>query len=63
MPERKPPAPNPEEEHDVEYLLCLECESPCYVFQMEKGRLREAYCGVCGNDDILRFRMTEEEFE
>lgn len=45
-----------------EYLLCLNCETPCYVFEWFDGTLNEALCTVCGNDDTDQF-MSEEEFE
>ena len=62
--ESKPPArPRPEEEHEIEYLVCRQCNTPCYVFQMDAGRLIEAFCAVCGNDDVVLFSMTDEEDE
>jgi translation initiation factor 2 beta subunit (eIF-2beta)/eIF-5 len=45
-----------------EYLICLECESPTYAFEWEEGRLLEASCGLCGNDDPAMF-ASEEEYE
>jgi translation initiation factor 2 beta subunit (eIF-2beta)/eIF-5 len=45
-----------------EYLICLECETPTYVFEWEDGRLLEAHCPVCGNDDPASF-ASEEELE
>jgi hypothetical protein len=60
--EKQPPArPSPEEEREIEYLVCRQCDTPCYVFQMDAGRLIEAFCAVCGNDDVHLFRLTEEE--
>jgi hypothetical protein len=47
----------------VEYLMCRQCNSPCYTFEMEKGTIQEAICMVCGNDDILLFNIAEEEHE
>lgn len=63
MPERKTPRPSAEEERDIEYLICRECNTPCYVFQMDRGRLVEAFCAICGNEDVLRFQLTEDEDE
>lgn len=34
-----------------DYLVCLECESPCYVFEWQGDKVQEALCQVCGNDD------------
>jgi len=45
-----------------DYLICLNCETPCYVFEWADDRLTEAYCQVCGNDDPEQF-ATEEEFD
>lgn len=45
-----------------EYLVCLECETPCYTFEWENGKLTEANCLACGNDDLDSF-MSEEDFE
>jgi len=47
---------------EPDYLLCLECESPCYVFEWREGRVLEAICTVCGNDDPALF-ATEDEYE
>jgi hypothetical protein len=45
-----------------DYLICLECETPTYVFEWQEGRVLEALCPVCGNDDAAAF-ATEEELE
>ena len=45
-----------------DYLICLNCETPCYVFEWEDDRLTEALCQVCGNDDPEQF-ATEDEFD
>jgi translation initiation factor 2 beta subunit (eIF-2beta)/eIF-5 len=45
-----------------DYLLCLECESPTYLFEWDAGRVLEAQCAVCGNDEPGAF-ATEEEME
>jgi hypothetical protein len=45
-----------------DYVICLECESPVYVFEWSGGRVTEAMCTTCGNDDIGQF-ATEEEYE
>ena len=38
-----------------EFLICLNCESPCYVFEWKEGEIKEALCEVCGNDDLDEF--------
>ncbi len=45
-----------------EYLICLECETPTYVFEWAEGKVLEALCPVCGNDDPASF-ISEEEYE
>ena len=45
-----------------EYLICLECESPVYVFEWVDGKTLEAQCTACGNDDPSQF-ATEEDLE
>ena len=64
MPDIPPRKPLPEDEREeVDYLICRQCNSPCYVFEMDKGRIQEATCTICGNDDILLFNIAEEEYE
>lgn len=45
-----------------DYLICLECESPCYTFEWSDGKVVEILCTRCGNDDPAQF-LTEEEFD
>ena len=64
MPEKETPGPpKPEADREIEYLVCGECSTPCYDFEMQKGRLIEALCAICGNEDILRFQLAEYEDE
>ena len=46
-----------------DYVICLECESPCYTFDWDEkqGRVTDILCAVCGNDKRDDFQ-TEEEF-
>jgi hypothetical protein len=45
---------------EVDYLVCMDCESPCYVFELDrKQRVVSAYCQVCGNDEASQFRVPE----
>lgn len=46
----------------VDYVICLECESPCYVIEVKDEKLIEAFCEVCGNQDLAGF-ATEDEYE
>lgn len=43
-----------------EYLICLDCETPCYVFEWEDGELKEALCQACGNDEPDQFALPED---
>lgn len=45
-----------------DYVVCVDCETPCYVFEWVEGKLRDALCQSCGNDDVDRF-ATPDEFE
>ena len=45
-----------------EYMICIECESPCYVFEWKGDKITEAVCETCGNEDPDQF-VTEDEYE
>jgi len=45
-----------------DYVICLECESPIYVFEWKGGIIKEAICEICGNEDPQQF-ATEDEYE
>jgi translation initiation factor 2 beta subunit (eIF-2beta)/eIF-5 len=47
---------------DPEYLICLECETPTYQFEINNGKVVTVVCGTCGNDSPSDF-MTEAELE
>lgn len=47
---------------EPEFLICLNCETPTYVFEYTNGRLTSATCTACGNDDLNEF-MTESELD
>ena len=42
------------------YLVCLECETPCYTFEWEGGQLVEILCLACGNDDTDQFATQDD---
>jgi hypothetical protein len=59
--EQKPPKkPTLAEDREVEYLICQTCTTPSYIFEMEAGKVTEALCLVCGNDDPLQFLLGED---
>jgi len=45
-----------------DYVICLECESPVYIFEWKDGVLLEAHCAFCGNEDVAQF-VTESDYE
>ena len=47
---------------EPEFLVCINCETPCYTFEWSEGRIIEAICVACGADEPDEF-LTEEEFE
>jgi len=61
VPDPKPPRkPRPVEERELDFLICKQCNNPCYVFEMEQGSVHEAQCLVCGNDEAKDFDLGEE---
>jgi hypothetical protein len=45
---------------DIDYLVCKNCESPCYVFELDaKEKVANAFCQTCGNDEAAQFRNPE----
>jgi len=45
-----------------DYLICLECETPTYVFEWKNSQVKEAICEICGNEDPSQF-VTEGDYE
>ncbi len=43
-----------------DYLICLECETPSYVFEWRDDKVIEALCLTCGNEDEASFATVEE---
>lgn len=58
--EKRPSKRRPAEDREVDYLICRQCSTPCYIFEMENGSLKEAQCLVCGNDEVLLFTLGDE---
>jgi len=50
-------------DREIDYLVCKECQTPCYVFETDGGTIQEALCSVCGNEDKLRFAIGEIDEE
>ncbi|MFQ5527268.1 MAG: hypothetical protein ACE5GX_13515 [Thermoanaerobaculia bacterium] len=47
---------------EPDYLICLNCESPCYNFEWADGKLAEVLCLACGNEEPDEF-ATEDDLE
>ena len=47
------------EDREVDYLMCSQCGTPCYVFEVEVGHVTEALCLACGNDVVSMFTVGE----
>jgi hypothetical protein len=45
-----------------EYIVCINCETPCYIFEWKDDQLAEAFCEVCGNEDVEEF-LSPEDFD
>lgn len=60
MPPQGPRRRKIDEDREIDYLICQQCSTPCYIFEMESGEIREAQCLVCGNDDPKAFTIGEE---
>jgi hypothetical protein len=43
-----------------DYLVCLDCETPCYVFEWQGDKLLEILCTMCGNDKPDQFATPED---
>lgn len=45
-----------------EYLICLNCESPTYVFEWKDEEVTEAFCELCGSEEVDQF-LNQEDFD
>ena len=45
-----------------EYVVCVNCETPCYTFEWKRDELIEVICEACGTEDLEEF-LTPEEFD
>ncbi|HUP23963.1 MAG TPA: hypothetical protein VNB06_13595 [Thermoanaerobaculia bacterium] len=43
-----------------DFLVCLECDSPCYTFEWRNDKPYELLCGTCGNEDPDLFVRPED---
>lgn len=60
MTEPRSPHSAPRDDREVDFLICRQCNTPCYVFEMEGGRVVEAQCLVCGNDAASEFTLGDD---
>lgn len=47
---------------EPEFMICVECECPTYVFEWKEGKVQEVLCEVCGNDEVDLF-LTQQDYE
>ena len=61
-PQRKRTLP---EDREIDFLICKQCSTPSYVFEMDGGRIVDAQCLVCGNDATGLFDLgaTDELYD
>jgi hypothetical protein len=45
-----------------EYLICLNCESPSYIFEWKDDEVTEAYCEICTSEEVDQF-LTQDDFD
>ena len=43
-----------------DYLICLECDTPCYTFEWRKDKPYDILCQACGNDEVELFVRPDE---
>lgn len=48
------------DENEVEFVICKQCETPCYNFEINKGKIISAYCSACGNDETDEFEIPKD---
>ncbi len=42
-------------DRSVDYLICRQCQTPCYIFEMVGDEITEALCTACGNEETTGF--------
>jgi len=52
-----------DEIREVDYVICRNCSTPCYIFEMNGDNIVEALCTVCGNDATEEFSPGDIEDE
>jgi hypothetical protein len=45
-----------------DYLICLNCEAPSYIFEWKDDEVVEAYCELCTSEEVDQF-LTQEDFD
>ncbi len=45
-----------------DFVICVECECPCYDFTWKGGELVEVLCATCGNEDPSQF-LTQDDYD
>jgi hypothetical protein len=43
-----------------DYLICLECDTPCYTFEWRNDKPYDIQCQACGNEELELFVRPDE---
>jgi hypothetical protein len=43
-----------------DYLICLECDTPCYTFEWRNDKPYDILCEACGNEEAELFVRPDE---
>ena len=47
--------------NEPDYLVCLNCETPTYTFELDgQGKVVSAFCATCANDNPAEFATAEQ---
>lgn len=47
---------------EPEYIICLNCDTPVYVFDWDGDKVTAVICTTCGADDPEEF-VTDAEYD
>lgn len=58
---KEPPSKRSRDEQvEIDFLVCRQCNTPCYIFEADRGSVQEAQCLVCGNDEPALFAIGDD---
>lgn len=47
---------------EPDFLVCLVCDTPTYIFEYKDDKVVSGICSTCGNEDKSEF-ITDKEWE